>query len=87
MATSKTLSVKEELYYKELFTSLRRIKDRYTYEGPVIFDEGPIQRHWYAATYAISAKKAISNLMFQYKREHGLPINTKIDLPGKLEIG
>jgi hypothetical protein len=87
MATSDTLSVEEERYYKELFGSLRRIKDRYTYEGSVIFENGHTQRHWYAATYATSAKKAKSNLMYQYKVEHGLPINTKIDLPGILMIG
>lgn len=85
---SNTLTIEEERYYTELFRSLRRMKDVYTYEGPVIVDNNhPIQRYWCAATHAKSSKQAISNLMYQYKLEHGLPITTKIDLIGTLMIG
>lgn len=87
MATSKVLSADEERYLKQQFAILRRMKDRYTYEGMVVYDNYICQKYWCAATYAVSAEKAKSNLMYQYKLEHGLPINAKIDLPGILTIG
>ena len=85
---SNTLTIKEEQYYEELFRSIRRMKDFYTYEGSVIVDDNhPIQRYWCASTHAVSPKQAKSNLLYQYKLEHGLPIEPKIDLPGILAIG
>ena len=79
-----TCSYEEELYYKEVFG---RLKDVYTYEGPVLVNDINVCNRWNAKTYAISGKKAKSNLMYQYKKEHGLPINTKIDLPGIILVG
>lgn len=87
MDTRKVCTLDEEKYYKEMFGRIRKMKDRYTYEGPVMDFGAPIQRYWCAATYAVSSEQARSNLMYQYKVEHGLPINTKIDLPGALMIG
>ncbi len=87
MATSKVLSADEERYYKQQLAILRRMKDRYTYEGMVVYDSYICQKYWVASTYAVSAKKAKSNLVYQYKIEHGLPINAQIDLPGILTIG
>lgn len=87
MDTRKVCSLEEEKYYKEMFGRMRKMKDLYTYEGSVYELDRNVRSHWKAATYAVSSEKARSNLMFQYKKEHGLPINTKIDLPGVLMIG
>ena len=58
----------------------------YTYEGPVrSFDDIRANR-WKGETYAVSEGKARVNLIYQYKREHGLSMNTKITLPGKIKL-
>lgn len=87
MDTQKVCSLEEENYYKEMFRRVRQMKNKYTYEGPVNEFGRCARSHWRAATFAVSSDKARSNLMFQYKKEHGLPINTKIDLPGILMVG
>lgn len=40
----------------------------YSYDGPVMEFERCITNHWKASTYAVSEKKARSNLTFQYKK-------------------
>lgn len=58
----------------------------YTYEGPVrSFDDIRANR-WHGETYAVSEGKARVNLIYQYKREHGLNMNTKITLSGKIKL-
>lgn len=58
----------------------------YTYEGPVrSFDDIRANR-WKGETHAVSEGKARVNLIYQYKREHGLSMNTKITLPGKIKM-
>lgn len=59
---------------------------RYLYEGPVIEFDICIERHWIASTYAVSGKKALSNLSYRYKKEHGKTADSKIKLPGKLTV-
>lgn len=59
---------------------------KYTYNGPVMAFEKCIEHRWVASTYAISEKKARSNLAYQYKKQRGQTASTKITLPGKLEV-
>lgn len=56
----------------------------YTYEGPVLEFETCVAHRWKASTYAISEKKARSNLIYQYKKSHKKVPNAKISLPGKI---
>lgn len=58
----------------------------YLYDGPVLEFDTCIERRWKASTYAVSAKKAISNLTYRYKKEHGKMPSSKISLPGKLTM-
>lgn len=58
----------------------------YLYDGPVkIFDNYASYR-WVGSTRAISDKKAKSNLAYQYKKEHNLTADAKVELPGKLTV-
>lgn len=60
---------------------------KYTYEGPVMLFDKCIQRCWFGETYAISEKKARSNLAYQYKRDHLKQAATaKVTLPGPIEM-
>ena len=56
--------------------------NHYFYEGPVVGLNNIITEKWKGDTYAVSEKKAISNLRYQFKKQHGLVNNTKISLLG-----
>lgn len=56
----------------------------YSYNGPVMEFERCIANNWQASTYAVSEKKARSNLVFRFKKEHGKQAGSKISLPGKI---
>lgn len=60
--------------------------NKYIYDGPVKEFDILVAEHWKASTYAVSEKKAKSNLAFQYKRENGLMPRTMISLPGKIKL-
>lgn len=56
----------------------------YSYSGPVINNFNKIiTNKWNGETYANTYKKAISNLSYQFKMEHGLLPNAKIKLSNK----
>lgn len=57
----------------------------YSYDGPVMEFDQCLTYHWTASTYAVSEKKARSNLAFRYKREHNRMPDAKIALPGKIK--
>lgn len=57
----------------------------YSYDGPVEQFGVCVSNRWKAITYAISEKKARSNLVYQFKKEHGLMARSRIKLPGKIE--
>lgn len=58
----------------------------YTYNGPVfIFDEC-VTEHWKSKTKAISKQKARANLTYQWKKKHGYAPNTKVSLPGQINL-
>ena len=57
---------------------------QYLYDGPVMEFDRCIANRWKASTYAVSEKKARSNLTYQYKKRNNKLPNTMITLPGKL---
>lgn len=58
----------------------------YSYDGPVLEFEKIVDDHWHGQTYAVSEKKARTNLAYQFKRDTGRVPRTKITLPGKIKI-
>lgn len=59
---------------------------KYTYNGPVMIFGRCVASTWYGSTYAISEKKARSNLVYQYKQQAGLAATAKVELPGKITL-
>lgn len=58
----------------------------YEYTGAVKNFDTIIAHKWKASTSAPTEKKAISNIIYQYKRQQGLTPSAKISLEGKLRI-
>ena len=58
----------------------------YVYEGPVKEFDTCVATNWKASTYAVSEKKARSNMAYQYKKTHNLSASSKITLPGKVML-
>lgn len=58
--------------------------NKYIYNGPVFSFNTCIDNYWTAVTYAVSEKKANSNLRYQYTKYNNMIPNCKITLPGKL---
>ena len=58
--------------------------NEYSYDGPVREFDTCINLRWKASTYAPSEKKARSNLVYRYKKEHGKSANANIKLTGKI---
>jgi hypothetical protein len=56
----------------------------YSYDGPVMEFDRCVANRWKASTYAVSEKKARSNLTYQYKKRNNKLPNTMITLPGKI---
>jgi len=57
---------------------------QYSYDGPVMEFDRCVANRWKASTYAVSEKKARSNLTYQYKKRNNKLPNTTITLPGQL---
>lgn len=60
------------------------IYNEYSYEGPVMEFDRVVSHRWRGKTYAPSAKKAKSNLIFQFKKEFNRIPSSKITLPGEI---
>lgn len=60
--------------------------NKYVYDGPVMSFDTCIEHRWQASTYAVSEKKARSNLTYRYKKETNRGANTNISLPGKFVL-
>ena len=58
----------------------------YLYDGPVMEFDTYVANRWKASTYAVSEKKARSNLAYQYKKKNNKVPNSKITLPGPLVL-
>lgn len=57
---------------------------KYSYNGPVMIFDQCVTNHWHGETRAVSERKARSNLLYQWKRDHGFAINSKVSLPGRV---
>ena len=58
----------------------------YSYDGPVMEFDRCVANRWTASTYAVSEKKALVNLSYQFKKNNNRIPSTKIILPGKLVL-
>jgi hypothetical protein len=58
--------------------------EHYIYEGPVFGLQRIMTEKWRSETYAVSERKAIANLKYQFKKQYGLATMSKIFLPNKL---
>lgn len=61
-------------------------KKKYTYSGPVMEFERCVQDRFVAETFAVSAQKARSNIIYQWKVKNGRTPSSKITLPGKINL-
>ena len=57
----------------------------WTYDGPVMEFDRVIMDRWYGSTYAVSEKKARSNLTYQCKKQLNKNPGTRITLPGAVK--
>lgn len=60
--------------------------NQYIYDGPVLEFDTCIAENWRGSTYAVSKRKARSNLSYQFKKKHNRNSGAKITLPGKIMI-
>ena len=61
---------------------------RYTFAGSVKDSyRRIICSVWHGATFAVSEQKALANLAFQFKKDTGLAINSRILLDGNILVG
>ena len=58
----------------------------YFYDGPVLEFNRIVANHWTGTTRAETEKKARSNLAYQFKKQYGREVRSKITVPGKLII-
>lgn len=58
----------------------------FSYEGPVRSFDRIRSSRWKGETYATSEEKARSNLIHQYKMEHGLEVFTRISLVNEIKM-
>lgn len=59
------------------------IMNMYAYDGPVMLFGRCVFDHFRSETWAISEKKALSNLAYQYKKKANLSTDAKIRLEPK----
>lgn len=57
---------------------------KYVYNGPVEEYDDCIRRRWKSQTFAVSEKKARSNLAYQWKKANNLDPRTRVTLPGQV---
>lgn len=60
--------------------------NQYLYDGPVMEFGTCISNRWRGTTYAVSEKKAKSNLAYQFKKKNNRVPGAKITLPGEVTI-
>lgn len=58
--------------------------NQYTYDGPVMEFDICIANRWQGSTFAVSEKKARSNLAYQFKKNNNRIPGSRISLPGKV---
>ena len=60
--------------------------NQYLYDGPVMEFGTCISNRWQGTTYAVSERKARSNLVYQFKKKNNRVPGAKIMLPGEVTI-
>lgn len=60
--------------------------NKYTYDGPVKEFDTIISNRWVGSTFAVSEKKARSNLTYQYKKRTNRSPASRIVLLGKIKM-
>lgn len=63
-----------------------QLQHRYSYDGPVMEFDKVIAYRWSSSTIASSEEKARCNLKYQFKKQFGKTIASKIDLPGDIKL-
>lgn len=58
---------------------------RYVYDGPVMEFDALLTDRWHGETVAKTKTKAMSNLAYQFKKNHGRLATAKITLPGQIK--
>lgn len=58
--------------------------NQYEYDGPVMIFDTCVASRWKGSTYAVSERKARSNLAYQFKKMHNRVPGARITLPGKI---
>ena len=58
---------------------------KYVYKGPVLSLGRLITDRWVGETFAVTKKKARSNLYYQCKKDLGLLPSAGLSLPGEIE--
>ncbi len=60
--------------------------NQYLYDGPVMEFGTCVSNRWQGTTYAVSERKARSNLVYQFKKKNNRVPGAKITLPGEVTI-
>lgn len=60
--------------------------NQYLYDGPVMEFGTCISNRWQGTTYAVSERKARSNLVYPFKKKNNRVPGAKITLPGEVTI-
>lgn len=60
--------------------------NQYMYDGPVMEFGTCVASRWRGSTYAVSEKKARSNLAYQFKKNNNRISGARITLPGKVKM-
>ena len=59
---------------------------KYVYEGPVLLFDTVVASIWSGETMAPTAKKAKSNLSYQFKKQNNRLPGTRVTLPGEIKM-
>lgn len=59
-------------------------RKKYQFRGAVMLFDNLITNNWFGETFAISEKKAMSNLLYQAKNKMGYLPSAKLRLDGQL---
>jgi len=60
--------------------------NQYMYDGPVMEFGTCVASRWCGSTYAVSEKKARSNLAYQFKKNNNRISGARITLPEKVKM-
>ena len=59
---------------------------KYMYDGPVLVFHTLVADRWKGETRALNARKARSNLSYQFKKQNNRMPGVKVTLPGEVKM-